>query len=1196
MDKILDYDENYFSGDTLKEFMKEVKKYPVLKKEETLKLFEKYQNGDQNAYEQLINCNLRLVVKEAHIFSKKLNHLQIMDLIQEGIISLMYAITIYNPEKASFSTIATMSIRQRMTRAIDDKESEIRRTSSFNIAKRKYDKLINSHINNGTKIPSDEEICDILDISNETLQNIKNDSKLNAVSLNDVLKDSEDTELGALLGTTDDNYDDLVEKHDTKRLMIVLKEILKPVEYYVIYYRYFSDNKKTLEDIANIFNITREAIRLIENRALKKIKPYMEENNNLYAKVFRKLDAKISIDRYKINPIQPQDIAKFMYLDRELTEEERRLLFLKIFGKYSYTLNELAEELFCSIEEIEQINESLKKKMFEKFKDKKKLKSFIAQALKNYGTKIYSVNLDSKEIDYEKIKELLNKSYEDIISIYSNEIKMLTPSETNLLTRYFQIPRQITNNKHSIEKDVYLALFGYKNMRIPLSNSKLYEAFLRRINEFDEEQILYLECFVFNKKRKSEYIKKYPDKTKYNRIDLEMKLLMIYYNIHGLWKNTFTKERYLEVKKKYKNKLTERRILLLDLFYGVDGLPMRIKDIAEFLDGDYIKIHDEIYTAREFVISLDTFGSMYIDIDCNVYKPYILDKRYTLTDETRYILKLFVIEGLTYEEIAKKTGLNKVRVSNIITDGIRKIDYYRFGLLKILSLSEEEYQEFISHTDISIIDSKILYDKVVLFLSNEEIMQKYNISLPKINHVMRRFEKNYMEYTTRDKEITKEDITIEINKHPSDSVISDEEKYLLSLFYGIKNSYNKDGVKYLKSEINKLTGKTFATISKNIKEAINNIKARKYNLQSPELIYINRVELEKILNNPHLPLSDDKKEIISYLLGINGYPYQSIDGLAKRLGVSKPSLIRAYERGILTIYKYLNGEIEDKINFELDIIPILKYFSKSEELLIKEHYKNNLTGLEIAEKYDFNLDYVHQTLQRLKIKIYEILNDKNVRRFDFAYYREVIDNPKIPFYGDKELAKIIFDLFFGESILGGMSVPKIKEYLNIPFNTSTINKFIFTLMVSIYKFREGITKDELLTYENILSYYERGKNEMNSHKRKLYENCLNNELNKLIYTRPFNQTTIIFDLLKEKYPNYFDLDKVDRKEVIKILRKIYYALDLKTAQTLMSLFEISEREFMNGKEKNHVFKILNRLESLKRQNEEEMKLRRICEN
>ena len=187
---------------------------------------------------------------------------------------------------------------------------------------------------------------------------------------------------------------------------------------------------------------------------------------------------------------------------------------------------------------------------------------------------------------------------------------MLTPSETNLLTRYFQIPRQITNNKHSIEKDVYLALFGYKNMRIPLSNSKLYEAFLRRINEFDEEQILYLECFVFNKKRKSEYIKKYPDKTKYNRIDLEMKLLMIYYNIHGLWKNTFTKERYLEVKKKYKNKLTERRILLLDLFYGVNGLPMRIKDIAKFLGEDYIKIHDEIYTAREFAISLDIDGSM----------------------------------------------------------------------------------------------------------------------------------------------------------------------------------------------------------------------------------------------------------------------------------------------------------------------------------------------------------------------------------------------------------------------------------------------------------------------------------------------------------------------------------------------------------------------------------------------------------
>jgi len=1174
----------YFSDDVFKDFMREAKKYPLLSKDETLELFKAYKNGDQEAYNKLVNCNLRLVVSVAHSFVNAASHMTIMDLVQEGTTGLMTAIRKYDPSQGSLSNYAIIWIRQAISRSIMNVDSEIKKTQTFYSAKKKYESYLEECFKANKDIPDDEEICDILDISMQTLATIKNSINLSPVSLNALVQSGEDTEIGDLTGTVDSNYDEVIESFDNTRLLIVLKEILKPVSYYVIYYRYLCSSQKRLEDVAIILNISRERVRQIEAQALRKCKPYMGDNNPKFLKVINKFNEK-DLKRYRITPVEPIDIIKFLYLKSSLEDLEIRVLHYILISKIIYSKKELCQKLFCSLEELNEVLLSLRIKMNNISNNLKDFEFFKEQTMKHYGTKIFDVNFLGNSIDYNKIQSLFSKSSEEIMDMYYSEMPYITSAERKLLVRFFRVPKSVVRSKYLIEKDVYMTIFGYKHKQAPVSKQKLYQKFMENLDKFDEEQILYLECFFFFKKEKSEFDQKYPNSICHlHRNMVHLKLLMICYNIYGILQNDFNKERYLRVKRDFPRKLSERRVFLLDMFYGVNGKALSIKEISELLQEDYLRIHGEIRGARDFAIKLDTVNNYSLNIDFATYKPFVLDRKYIFTEETRMILKLFVYDELSYDEISEKTGLTKYRISNIITDGIRKIDYYRFGILKAINFSPREFEKFILEAafEMSDEDKKILYDKIVDLLSNEEIMEKYQISIVKINHVMRKFDDYYLKWKTKEVEISADDFAREIRNHPSDSVLDQEEKEIVSLLYGIRCGYNINGARYSKLQIANLLGRQYSTIVKRINSAFLKLKARKVDIMKPELGFISRSELNHILSDPHLPLSDDKKDILCYLFELNNYPYKSLEDLAAMLKINIPSLKRSFERAIIAIFKYLNKEIPGKLDYELDILPKLRYFSKSDELLIRESFGNKLTNSEISEKYNLVLEFVHSNLQRIKVLLHEMSINPDCRKFDFAYYRGVVDNPELPFYGDIELAKTIFNLHHGETILGNMSIPKIMKYLNIPFGESTINKLLFSLMVSVYNYKAGERKDNLLTYDSVSSYYERNWEYMSEVKKEKYETYLRNSgKNRMIFLTPLINTSIIYDLLKEQNPDFFDFDSIKREQVIEILRKYHKELDLETCNCLMCTFDIREREIMSGKDINHVFKILSRLEQYK---------------
>ena len=91
--------------------------------------------------------------------------------------------------------------------------------------------------------------------------------------------------------------------------------------------------------------------------------------------------------------------------------------------------------------------------------------------------------------------------------------------------------------------------------------------------------------------------------------------------------------------------MTSERLELLDLFYGVNGKVLSMQEIADMYHMDYIKMHDKISDAREAAIIINAGMDRGLDIDKSLYVPYVLDRGISFTLETRYVLKLFIVDN-----------------------------------------------------------------------------------------------------------------------------------------------------------------------------------------------------------------------------------------------------------------------------------------------------------------------------------------------------------------------------------------------------------------------------------------------------------------------------------------------------------------------------------------------------------------------
>jgi len=899
------------------------------------------------------------------------------------------------------------------------------------------------------------------------------------------------------------------------------------------------------------------------------------------------------------------NIAVKNYIKNELKKDNVRVcnnLLIKLCSKYKGRQllgNYVFEIEHLGISFIDEVYDLMKKKssLFRKLLGSLGLLNYSKEELVDYLNKQFQfdINIDIKngksekntKVDYREIsKKYSNLSFEEIKDLFGDDFDNLSFNSRNLLERYFApISNGLYVSAYDVEKELNLLMYGYKRENITLDKLKLKKVYMDNKDKFSSEQALFIECFILGLTDKSFFYKR----AGLNNTDLLYKLERLYFGIEDIFAYTLTKSQYLKVLELYPEEVNTEKRELLDLYYGVNGEAKTIAEISNLYKISEEEMRTIIWGIRRHLLSLYSKIDGKINADKNTYISYILDKKYELNSEVREVLKLFFIDNLTYEEIALKLNKKSREVAELVSKGLHKIDTYRFGIDRPISITQSDLNEYFNAKSKDKIFERAIRLKYEEFLDNDRIAELLGVEKSKVNRISSDFKSDFINFRIKDIELSMQEIEMEINRHSTDSVITDIEKVIISYYLGLKTVFNPNGEKLTGKEINKKLSVS-GDISRKNSDILNKIKRRKINDLIPELIYIERDRLVEILKDSHLPISIEDKEIICYLLELNGYPLKSCKELSEMYPVNEKGIKRKYQMAIININKYLLGEKDGLLSFDIDIVPILKYFTFAERNLIIEYYRNGLSYTEIAKKYNLSNAKVKAIMYRIKTSISSIINDSNVVRFDFDYYHEVVDMPNFPFRGDLEQAKRIFDLYVGETSFGRINNEEIKDVLGLTMKAETISRIIDSLVLAVFKYKAGIRKENGFTLADVREAYELNKDSLSEAELKLFSNFFNK--NKGMDFKMSED--LVYLLLKNKYPSYFKISDTPKNKLVRVFKKYQSLLSKKTRESLMYFADLSERNLMRGSEINHVLRILAELDRRLSQENAEKRVRQVC--
>ena len=259
--------------DPVKVYLKEIGRVPLLSAEEEVELAIRMSEGDVAAKKRLSEANLRLVVSIAKRYVGR--GMQFLDLIQEGNLGLIKAVEKFGHTKGfKFSTYATWWIRQAITRAIADQARTIRipvhMVETINKVKKVNSQLLHE---NGHE-PTNEQIAEKLEMPVEKVREIMRVAQ-EPVSLETPIGEEEDSHLGDFIPDEDAPAPSDVASHTMlKEQLAEVLSTLTPREEKVLRLRFGLEDgrSRTLEEVGKEFNVTRERIRQIEAKALRKLR------------------------------------------------------------------------------------------------------------------------------------------------------------------------------------------------------------------------------------------------------------------------------------------------------------------------------------------------------------------------------------------------------------------------------------------------------------------------------------------------------------------------------------------------------------------------------------------------------------------------------------------------------------------------------------------------------------------------------------------------------------------------------------------------------------------------------------------------------------------------------------------------------------------------------------------------------------
>ena len=274
---IKETDESLLEGvnisDPVRMYLKEIGKVPLLTFEEEREIAKRIEEGDESAKAELTEANLRLVVSIAKKYTGR--NLSFLDLIQEGNLGLIKAVEKYDYMKGfKFSTYATWWIRQAITRAIADQARTIRIPVHMVETINKLTKTKRILLQELGREPTDQEVAERMGVTEAKVIEISKISQ-DPVSLETPIGEEEDSHLGDFLP------DESSPEPSDAASLVLMKEQLNSVldhltdrEKRVLQLRFGLEDgrQRTLEEVGHEFNVTRERIRQIEAKALRKLR------------------------------------------------------------------------------------------------------------------------------------------------------------------------------------------------------------------------------------------------------------------------------------------------------------------------------------------------------------------------------------------------------------------------------------------------------------------------------------------------------------------------------------------------------------------------------------------------------------------------------------------------------------------------------------------------------------------------------------------------------------------------------------------------------------------------------------------------------------------------------------------------------------------------------------------------------------
>lgn len=417
--------------DALNDYFTDISKYRTLSDDEEVIEMAKIKAGDLEAKENFICCNLKLVVYVARKYQNF--GLPLLDLIQEGNMGLIKAIEKFDPNKKyKFSTYAYWWIRQSVTRAISDKGRNIRIPVHLHELFSNYRKTYKELEQKFNRKPTTAELAEVLGVTEEKIDQLEVIAE-DTISLNQSIGEEEDTELGDIIASSERAIDEEV---ISKQLAQDLRQAfidcgLSDKEINIIKLRFGLDDgiERTLEEIGDIYGITRERVRQIEAKILRKLKnnhktrhliSYLSDGDeHAYRKNTRInpfIDNKGTTHYIPVSNEIPSDVISYL-LQCGLTNSEIKAICLLIgipSGK-ACTVTEAAKVMNVTNVYLSTIAASGCNKL-KPYRDQEVFLNYVKKAPKNYYVKmIYQVlALDTPAVENTYISYVMPKE----ITIY----------------------------------------------------------------------------------------------------------------------------------------------------------------------------------------------------------------------------------------------------------------------------------------------------------------------------------------------------------------------------------------------------------------------------------------------------------------------------------------------------------------------------------------------------------------------------------------------------------------------------------------------------------------------------------------------------------------------------------------------------------------------------------------------------------